>query len=396
MGLVDHLRGDGQRTRRRSRLHRRLQPHTAEATRLRLRGAGRRPERPTADHASGALRARGGVVRPEGRDPLPHRGQLRVPLGLLPLHPEEEPDEDRAGSTTMAGCRCSPSRASRTPTSRRGSRTGPSTRSSGSTSTSPNPTFPYTPGQVAPTTNDAALVSSATRAAPRAPRSSRGSRARCTTTTSSTSPPPRAAARRRTTRTTTTPTASARGNGQVWAYHTRAKTLQVIYQAPVDPVEANLTFDFPDNITTSRRGTLVVCEDSTVDNYIRGLTRGGKLWDIALNRLVSQLDRPAAVRRRVRRVDILAGTGTRCSSTSRPAAACHSRSGGRGTASASDLAAPPHPRDWWRPGLPRGRHSDRGQGMRLGESSAAGRRTPPSWSTASPGCGTRCRSTSWC
>ena len=49
------------------------------------------------------------------------------------------------------------------------------------------------------------------------------------------------------------------------------------------------TFDFTDNITTSRRGTLVVCEDSLIDNYIRGLSRGGQLWDIALNRLVSQL-----------------------------------------------------------------------------------------------------------
>ena len=80
-----------------------------------------------------------------------------------------------------------------------------------------------------------------------------------------------------------------KGNGQVWAYHCRSQTLQVLYQAPVDDVEANLTFDFPDNITTSADGTLVVCEDSTVDNYIRGLSRGGQLWDIALNRLVSQL-----------------------------------------------------------------------------------------------------------
>ena len=31
------------------------------------------------------------------------------------------------------------------------------------------------------------------------------------------------------------------------------------------------------------------CEDSTVDNYIRGLSRGGQLWDIALNRMVSSL-----------------------------------------------------------------------------------------------------------
>jgi secreted PhoX family phosphatase len=80
-----------------------------------------------------------------------------------------------------------------------------------------------------------------------------------------------------------------KGNGQVWAYHTRSHTLQVIFQAPVDDAEANLRFDFPDNITTSADGTLVVCEDSTVDNYIRGLSRGGQLWDIALNRLVSQL-----------------------------------------------------------------------------------------------------------
>ena len=76
-----------------------------------------------------------------------------------------------------------------------------------------------------------------------------------------------------------------KGNGQVWAYHTRSQTLQVIFQAPVDDTEANLRFDFPDNITTSADGTLVVCEDSTIDNYIRGLSRGGQLWDIALNRL---------------------------------------------------------------------------------------------------------------
>jgi secreted PhoX family phosphatase len=80
-----------------------------------------------------------------------------------------------------------------------------------------------------------------------------------------------------------------KGNGQVWAYHTRWQTLQVIFQAPVDDAEANLRFDFPDNITTSKDGTLVVCEDSTIDNYIRGLSRHGHLWDIALNRLTSQI-----------------------------------------------------------------------------------------------------------
>ena len=83
--------------------------------------------------------------------------------------------------------------------------------------------------------------------------------------------------------------ASARATARSGPTHCRSQTLQVLYQAPVDDAEANLTFDFPDNITTSADGTLVVCEDSTVDNYIRGLSRGGQLWDIALNRLVSQL-----------------------------------------------------------------------------------------------------------
>jgi uncharacterized protein len=40
-------------------------------------------------------------------------------------------------------------------------------------------------------------------------------------------------------------------------------------------------------VTTSARGTLVVCEDNTDDNYLRGLTRHGELFDIALNRLTS-------------------------------------------------------------------------------------------------------------
>ena len=41
VGHLDHLRGDGQRPRRRPRLHRRVQHRAAEAARLHLRGAGR-------------------------------------------------------------------------------------------------------------------------------------------------------------------------------------------------------------------------------------------------------------------------------------------------------------------------------------------------------------------
>ena len=70
------------------------------------------------------------------------------------------------------------------------------------------------------------------------------------------------------------------GHGQVWGYDPRRKTLTCVYQSPGPD-----TLDFPDNITTSPRGTLVLCEDSTGDNYLRGLSPNGKIWDIALNRL---------------------------------------------------------------------------------------------------------------
>jgi secreted PhoX family phosphatase len=74
------------------------------------------------------------------------------------------------------------------------------------------------------------------------------------------------------------------GNGQVWAYHTRTRRLELVYQSPGAD-----TLDFPDNVTTSPRGTLVLCEDNVNDNFLRGLTPDGQLFDIALNRVVSQL-----------------------------------------------------------------------------------------------------------
>lgn len=73
------------------------------------------------------------------------------------------------------------------------------------------------------------------------------------------------------------------GTGQVWAYHAGSQKLRLVYQSPGAD-----TLDFPDNITTSRRGTLILCEDSSNDNYIRGLTRRGRLFDIALNRLTGR------------------------------------------------------------------------------------------------------------
>ncbi len=72
------------------------------------------------------------------------------------------------------------------------------------------------------------------------------------------------------------------GSGQVWAYHIRRRKLRLVFQSP-----GPLDLDLPDNITTSPRGTLVVCEDGPDNNYLRGLSQRGRIWDIALNRLRS-------------------------------------------------------------------------------------------------------------
>jgi len=71
------------------------------------------------------------------------------------------------------------------------------------------------------------------------------------------------------------------GFGQIWAYRINAQVLQLIYESP-----GNSALDLPDNVAVrSGRGTLVLCEDGLVDNYLRGLNRGGQIFDIALNRL---------------------------------------------------------------------------------------------------------------
>ena len=72
-----------------------------------------------------------------------------------------------------------------------------------------------------------------------------------------------------------------RGAGQVWSYDPRHQRLTCRYQSP-----GTATLELPDNITArSNRGTIVLCEDGPVDNYIRGLSHRSTLFDIALNRL---------------------------------------------------------------------------------------------------------------
>jgi secreted PhoX family phosphatase len=147
----------------------------------------------------------------------------------------------------------------------------------------PAPVFPYTPGETAPTTNDTALVYVGNQGREQgAAYFSRlegcvydeGTVYFCSTQgggPAETSFGP-------------IPNGYGNGTGQIWAYRVWEQVLQLIYESPGADV-----LDFPDNVTTSPRGTLVLCEDNVNDNYLRGLSRGGQLFDIAVNRLVSQI-----------------------------------------------------------------------------------------------------------
>jgi uncharacterized protein len=68
------------------------------------------------------------------------------------------------------------------------------------------------------------------------------------------------------------------GRGQVWAYDPKRERLWLVYESPGAD-----TLDLPDNVTQSRNGTLVLCEDGSGDNFLRGLTRDGRLFDFARN-----------------------------------------------------------------------------------------------------------------
>ncbi len=61
------------------------------------------------------------------------------------------------------------------------------------------------------------------------------------------------------------------GSGQVWAYDIKRRELTCLFQSP-----GPLVLDLPDNVTTSKHGTLVVCEDNINDNFIRGLSKHGQ------------------------------------------------------------------------------------------------------------------------
>jgi secreted PhoX family phosphatase len=69
--------------------------------------------------------------------------------------------------------------------------------------------------------------------------------------------------------------------GQVWFYRPTGDDLgelTLLFESPSPDV-----LDYPDNLTVSPRGGIVMCEDGAGEQYLRGLTPTGEIFDFARN-----------------------------------------------------------------------------------------------------------------
>jgi uncharacterized protein len=77
-----------------------------------------------------------------------------------------------------------------------------------------------------------------------------------------------------------TSTSGGLGLGQVWEYQPATEQLRLIFQST-----SPACLDGPDNITVSpnQRGGILICEDGGGQQFLRGLTPDGRIFDFALN-----------------------------------------------------------------------------------------------------------------
>lgn len=71
------------------------------------------------------------------------------------------------------------------------------------------------------------------------------------------------------------------GQGQVWEYDPLASVLRLVFESPGEHV-----LGMPDNVCMSPRGGLVLCEDGSGTQFVRGLTASGEIFPFAQNNVV--------------------------------------------------------------------------------------------------------------
>ncbi|HET8951446.1 MAG TPA: alkaline phosphatase PhoX [Solirubrobacteraceae bacterium] len=73
------------------------------------------------------------------------------------------------------------------------------------------------------------------------------------------------------------------GFGQLWVYDTRRSTLTLLFESP-----SRTVLELPDNLCISPRKCALLCEDGPVENFLRGVTPEGEIFDFAFNAIAGR------------------------------------------------------------------------------------------------------------
>ena len=73
------------------------------------------------------------------------------------------------------------------------------------------------------------------------------------------------------------------GFGQLWVYDTRQGTLTLLFESP-----SRTVLELPDNLCISPRKCSLLCEDGPTENFLRGITPDGGIFDFARNAIAGR------------------------------------------------------------------------------------------------------------
>jgi secreted PhoX family phosphatase len=73
------------------------------------------------------------------------------------------------------------------------------------------------------------------------------------------------------------------GFGQLLVYDTRRSTLTLLFESP-----SRTVLELPDNLCISPRKCALLCEDGPVENFLRGVTPEGEIFDFAFNAIAGR------------------------------------------------------------------------------------------------------------
>jgi secreted PhoX family phosphatase len=76
----------------------------------------------------------------------------------------------------------------------------------------------------------------------------------------------------------TPPAGYGDGFGQLWVYDTQAETLTLLFESP-----SRTVLELPDNLCISPQKSALLCEDGPTENFLRGVTPAGDIFDFARN-----------------------------------------------------------------------------------------------------------------